>query len=97
MSENQMTKTLMLRFECDATEFAYQVPDQTYEAFKTYQLVIIADERKLAVIKKIENHAKKVQDDLFESIEKWKTKCHEELDMYDRLEASQIRAKEIFS
>lgn len=76
-------KTLMLNLASRPTPFAYQVPDQTYDYFAHYQNIEIVAEHILLCM--IEAHANQVKKDLFASIEKWKTKCKEELAIHDRL------------
>lgn len=81
-----MSQTLMLNLASRAVPYAMQVPDQTYEYFKHYQDIEIVAEHGL--ISMIEAHANKTIRELFDSIEKWKTKTIKEIQAYESRERS---------
>ena len=91
-----MTKTLILNFKYNITPYTFQISNITFEKFKHYEKIYVKTENKHSLLEKIENYENSVRNKLFASIDKWKTKCHEELAMHDRLENSRKRAKNIF-
>ena len=90
-----MSETLMLNIKGRATPYSFQVPKATFDYFKTYHNNITPCSP--TIVEAIKEHAEDQTKKLMDSILKWKTKKKEELETYDRHEASVLRVANLFS
>ena len=88
-------ETLMLMSEDRATPYAYQVPKPVYEKYKHYQDITLVHLQ--PVLSMIDASCSIHQRRLMKSIEKWRTKTLNDIDILERRENAETLAGSIFA